>query len=338
MLSRTTSKVIKQSLVPLFTLQSKADITAYKSWSRRLYVSFVMGNEQSRGLSRGDEELPAELVKRREAAQKRILERHHKRKSTPEPPRGVANDTSNSVFPTQGSTQPSINLRHVPYRQHSTGTAGRSPASAPKETEAPLIQPASLPLRKTNETPSSHSSGQVQSSTGRDSTVQKRPSSANQSIAPLPKIPKRTSAASPNAPYRAETDSPLKWVGDERPPIWYRELKVKNSRGKDQGDTDILLKSLRTQITKCQQNPFPHKLQLAAFAEVRNRLHSLVFREVNASMLKLNRILHNDEGLPQLFDEQYTNGVDWPFDIRADAHELYNKWSRRVFDTHLLRT
>lgn len=41
--------------------------------------------------------------------------------------------------------------------------------------------------------------------------------------------------------------------------------------------------------------------------------------------------------MPQMFDTQYAGGVDWPYDIRADAEELYNKWARKDFQTDMLR-
>lgn len=48
-------------------------------------------------------------------------------------------------------------------------------------------------------------------------------------------------------------------------------------------------------------------------------------------------MLSNTDGLPQMFDPEQTGGVDWPYDIRADAEEIYNKWCRQVFETDILR-
>ena len=158
------------------------------------------------------------------------------------------------------------------------------------------------------------------------------------SLPSLGKIPKRTSVASPQSPDRVEGQE-LTLVGDERPPKWYKDTPVPTSRGRNDSNVDILLASLRERIKKCKHPRFAKdpSVQEAAFMDIRDKLHKIIFCEVKAPLLKLYRMLHNEDGLPQIFDARYSGGVSWPFDIQADAKELYNKWSRRIFETDILR-
>ncbi len=144
----------------------------------------------------------------------------------------------------------------------------------------------------------------------------------------LPKVPKRATASSPQSSVSKE-GSWLTSVGDKRPPTWYKDLIVKKTRGKNEANVDTLLQSLREQIKKCSKPEVSKdKTALkATFDKVRGKIHRIVFIEVSGPLLRLNRMLHNEDGLPQLFDQRFNKGVDWPFDIKADAEELYNKVS-----------
>lgn len=148
---------------------------------------------------------------------------------------------------------------------------------------------------------------------------ERRPSVTN-----LPKIAKRTSVASPQSPERSEGDQ-LTSVGDERPPRWYKEIPTRNTRGKNESTADTMLRSLRGQIEKCQTAARNGVVQQDVLTQIRDKLHKIIFIEVNGELLKARRMLHNEDGLPQLFDPRYSKGVKWPFDIKADAKELYNK-------------
>lgn len=48
-------------------------------------------------------------------------------------------------------------------------------------------------------------------------------------------------------------------------------------------------------------------------------------------------MLDNERGLPQLFDDVFAGGVCWPWYLKADAEELYNKWCTNEFETDLYR-
>lgn len=73
------------------------------------------------------------------------------------------------------------------------------------------------------------------------------------------------------------------------------------------------------------------------FDKVRVELHELEFIKVTPYALNKARLLHNRDGLPQIFDSNLSDGVDFPWDIKSDAEELYNKWCQKMFDPDLYR-
>jgi hypothetical protein len=125
---------------------------------------------------------------------------------------------------------------------------------------------------------------------------------------------------------------------DREPPAWYKQLpKPKGDRARNQSDAEIAILRLKTSINrvKAAQNS---SLALAKEVdEIVERLHALIFLRVDGKLLRQTRMLDNKDGLPQLFDSAFTNGVDWPWYLKADAEELYNKWCTNEFETDLYR-
>lgn len=101
----------------------------------------------------------------------------------------------------------------------------------------------------------------------------------------------------------------------------------------------MLLGALSNEISNCNRSLEVGDRQraLKSFDNLRDRLHKVIFEEVNPALLKLHKLLHNDVGLRSVFDPQFNSQLNWPFDIKADAEELYNKWARKVFETDILR-
>ena len=203
-------------------------------------------------------------------------------------------------------------------RKPSSANPIKSPVSAKTASPKPVTIPTKRPATATAANETRHQSLSALSS--------------------LPKIQKRSSVASPQSPDRAD-GVPLKSVGNERPPKWYKDTPFSNARNKNDGNVDALLSSLRTHILKPKTLSAPQDIEelKRVFEQIRNKIHIIVFQQVNPQLLKRHRMLHNEDGLPQIFDSRHTNGVNWPWDIRADAEELYNKWCRRVFDTDIMR-
>ncbi|KAK5111601.1 hypothetical protein LTR85_011830 [Meristemomyces frigidus] len=190
-------------------------------------------------------------------------------------------------------------------------------------------------------------------------TLPKRPAPsafADERRTSAPKAPKRASAASPQspdgaAPTLASTSKiPKKGARDtataakqtaksvtaigERPPKWYTDLKSANTRNPDEGNADGLLARLKADIKRCKGN---HAVVEQLAEAIGEHMHKVAFERISGPLLRKNRILHNEDGLPQLFDQDHTGGVNYPEYVQADAEELYNKWCRHDFETDLLR-
>lgn len=71
------------------------------------------------------------------------------------------------------------------------------------------------------------------------------------------------------------------------------------------------------------------------FSGIREILHTLAFIEVSRQLLRNNYMLH-DDGVLSLV-EMAPGGVALPFDIRADAEELYNKWYTGEMEVDIYR-
>jgi hypothetical protein len=154
----------------------------------------------------------------------------------------------------------------------------------------------------------------------------RRPSAAKQ--------PKRTSNA---------TSSQLPTVlaagrsgADRQPPQWYKDLpKPKGTRGPDDAGVEIVLTRIKSAI-KPVKDPNA-QTRAATLADkstiILKGLHQLAFLPVTDKLLRKVRMLDNANGLPQLFDDHFCGGIDWPWYLRADAEELYNKWCMKIFET-----
>lgn len=171
---------------------------------------------------------------------------------------------------------------------------------------------------------SSHS---VSGTTKETAAGNKRPAERI-NMSQLPKIMKKTSVSSPQSPDRASSgDDGIEATDEQHPPKWYVDLKAPQGRkalGVGAGALP-LLEGLQGDIRKGNIN------------SVRDRLHHCPFVLVNESLLKKTHML-DAAGLPAVFDG--TNPATrqlWPYDVCADAKELYNKWCRKIFEIDLLR-
>ena len=158
--------------------------------------------------------------------------------------------------------------------------------------------------------------------------IHKRPRNSI-STAPVPKAPGSSAVAASASSTKSSRSQP----------DWYRNTQVPKSRGRDQANADGALDRLKEEIRKLKKltasdglRPFRNE-----FLTIRDYLHSLVFLQVDAKLLRAKRMLHNEDGLPQIFDQAFCAGVPWPWDVRADAEELCNKWCHGDFDTDIYR-
>lgn len=140
-------------------------------------------------------------------------------------------------------------------------------------------------------------------------------------VSDLQKVPRKPPTTQ-QAPEATSTPHPVTQQG---PPRWYMDTKPRTNRDRDDRDTDILIQTLRDQIRKCQKSTHSDPALREWQNAVRERLHHLSFAKPSGPLLRAARMLHNEDGLPQIFDPRFTQEGAWPFDIVADARELYNK-------------
>ncbi|KAK4555770.1 hypothetical protein LTR86_006990 [Recurvomyces mirabilis] len=120
----------------------------------------------------------------------------------------------------------------------------------------------------------------------------------------------------------------------ERPPAWYKRLKPMATRNPDERNAQVLLERLKADVKKAKISK--GNIQ-QIFENIREELHKLAFEKVSGPLLRTCRALHDEDGLPQLFDASFMGSIEVPWDVQADAEELYNKWCRQIFETDLLR-
>ncbi|KAK4899918.1 hypothetical protein LTR27_002679 [Elasticomyces elasticus] len=162
------------------------------------------------------------------------------------------------------------------------------------------------------------------------------------------KSSKRTETASPRSPDGEHTEklrkskptreTPVLAEISERPPAWYQALQPSQRRGgnADEASASPLIESLKDYVRKCKKHERGFNFQ-ETFQKIRDTLHKLVFEKVTGQLLRNRRILHDQDGLPQIFDKKHSGDVKYPWDVVADAEELYNKWCLQDFETDLLR-
>lgn len=146
-----------------------------------------------------------------------------------------------------------------------------------------------------------------------------------------PKHARKSSSAA--SPQPSSTGAPRPTGADRQPPDWYKALpKPNGSRGRDENASETAIQRLKDHIKKAKLSRNP-----SLYNDILEGLHKLVFLPVTDKLLRKTRMMDNNDGLPQLFDDYFSNSVQWPWYIKADAEELYNKWCKKIFETDLYR-
>ena len=139
----------------------------------------------------------------------------------------------------------------------------------------------------------------------------------------------RSSSRSPALPTIRRTGV------DREPPAWYKELaKPKGERTRNNSGAEVSISRLKAAINRVKSARICSAKEADEIADM---LHALIFLPVDGKLLRQMRILDNKDGLPQLFDSAFANDIEWPWYLRADAEELYNKWCTGEFETDLYR-
>lgn len=154
------------------------------------------------------------------------------------------------------------------------------------------------------------------------------------------RIPKKARApmASPQSPRSPAAQTPSLIVQDRKNgPEWYQALKKNNKRTRDAGSAERLLQALKGYIARAKKEHEMKEDTTGAQDKARQTLHQLAFEGVDEKLLRNNNMLHGENGIAQIFDLEFSGEVPWAYDIKSDAEELYNKWCRKDFETHLMR-
>ncbi|KAK3073985.1 hypothetical protein LTR53_003932 [Teratosphaeriaceae sp. CCFEE 6253] len=164
------------------------------------------------------------------------------------------------------------------------------------------------------------------------SSIQK---SSKRGVFASPRSPDGGAPSTSKSQVPKKSEIPSRTKIEERPPTWYTNLK-NGARKADEGNAWSLFQRLKGDIKRCK-DPKSATPAPVIFDDIRAALHKLAFEQVSGQLLRNTRMLHDQDGLPQIFDQRFGDGVSFPWDLRADAEELYNKWCERDFETDLLR-
>lgn len=255
-------------------------------------------------------------------------------------PRKQPLDRPRNENPVHGGTLAS-RRDSMPAVAHTPAVNPASPRPAPKQAKVGETSVFSGSVSRTSAPPPPPKSRQSSSASETLAERRKRPadSTLHDDRGPgAPKQVRRTSnAASPPLPS-TETARPT--GADRQPPAWYKALpKPNGTRGRDENASETALTRLKDDIKKVKLLKVQgHSRELETKChKIIEGLHKLTFLPVTDNLLRKTRMLDNSDGLPQLFDSEFSGGVAWPWYIKADAEELYNRWCAKIFETDLYR-
>jgi len=149
-------------------------------------------------------------------------------------------------------------------------------------------------------------------------------------------LPNVSSSKDSTSLSSTETSSTFR---SQSPPEWYTSINLDKAKPK-RGDREMIarLLNISSMIDQAKAEVATKTgIRPNLFDKIRNELHFLEFLDISQYSVRKTHLLDNHQGLPQLFDSTYSNGVKYPWDIQSDSKELYNKWVQKIFTTDLLR-
>ncbi|KAM0694380.1 hypothetical protein Q7P36_004735 [Cladosporium allicinum] len=238
----------------------------------------------------------------------------------------IKKETKPDGTPLNGETTPASRAATVSAKEGNgaTRSTGR---------DAPTVSSAGV--ANTSRHQSSTSSVAKDEDSGKSSHPPKRPAEADQNDG----RPSTAKKARESSSASLSPALPTRRTGANRePPAWYKQLpKPKGDRARNQSDAEVAILRLKTSINRVKLAQNSALALVKEVDEIAERLHTLIFLPVDGKLLRQTRMLDNNDGLPPLFDSAFTNNIDWPFYLKADAEELYNKWYTGEFETDLYR-
>lgn len=200
----------------------------------------------------------------------------------------------------------------------------------------------------------SQRSRRSQETTSRPESPPPAPVSASASIpAAAVSAPRTTAAArAPVAPFsfvpQRRTELPVEdaMEGGERlridmskpePPAWYNNIKLDQVRRAPRIPIGVEehLNKITNGIRKCNEAVAKNmRPDHAEFTKINDGIHRAFFLDLTALTIRVKWLLHNDRGLPAIFN---SSTVDYPWYIKEDAAELYVKWWQKDTNPDLFR-
>jgi hypothetical protein len=166
--------------------------------------------------------------------------------------------------------------------------------------------------------------------------------------APMAESSKAAAKRSPPPPVESSESLFIPDVPQEptyRPlplPAWYTNIKNTDRSmmklGKtptpEQNQASKALQSLKGYIDQYEKSSTTLK-PAKVFEELRDQVHKAeVLLKVDRYVIRKARMLEVETGLPRIFASK---NRDYPWDLKADAYQLYNRWREEVFEVDLLR-
>lgn len=155
----------------------------------------------------------------------------------------------------------------------------------------------------------------------------------------MPKRPRPSIDSITSPPTSPATAGGNDIESELQPPEWYQKMSLVTKRSTNTSNADALLDRLKDQITVIKK--IGPSANAEEFNKLRESLHEAPFLAMGAAgpqLLRNKRLLHNNDGLPQLFDDSYAGSMKghWPWDIKSDAKEMYHRWCAKSFDDDML--
>ena len=118
------------------------------------------------------------------------------------------------------------------------------------------------------------------------------------------------------------------------PPAWYAEMRLPTRPVAHSRSILSAIQCLRKYIMNLEHDGYLQGgSRTTHYQAIRDEVHKLELCEVNEYLLKKSRILDSHNGLSSIFWKK--NGYPW--DIRADARQLYKKWAARDFSCDIYK-
>jgi len=127
-------------------------------------------------------------------------------------------------------------------------------------------------------------------------------------------------------------------------PAWYLKIRYMNldmrKLGRripsEQNQALVALNSMKTCLDRCEKGGTTAELT-NLFEELRDKVHKAeILLKVNCFIVRKTKMLDENIGLPRIFASK-SNKVEFPWDLKADAYQLYNRWREEIFEHDLLR-